>query len=152
MKKGDEGYWAWRARTGATKKLKSPKHLWQLACKYFESCDESPYNKKDFIRGGESAGALVDLPTMIPYTWQGLDNYLNESGVLAKIEDYRTNKDGRYSEFAEVLHLIGSEIFDRKYTGGAVGAFPVALITRDLGMTEKTEQTVIAEQPLFPDK
>lgn len=152
MKKGDPGYWDWRANTGKPKNLRNPKQLWKLACEYFQSVDERPFKKKDFIRGGESAGTIIDIETIMPYTWQGLDDYLFANGVLAKLEDYRANKDNRYPEFAETLSRITGIIFDQKYSGAAVGAFNASLISKDLGISEKIQQTITMEQPLFPDE
>ena len=151
MKRGDLGYWAWRAKVGQPKKIPTPQILWEAACEYFQMRDESPWEKEDFIRGGESAGGKVYLNTAVPYTWCGLEDYLREKGLAAKLDDYRANKEGRYSEYADICTHIGQIIFDQKFTGAAVGAFNANIIARDLGLTEKTQNTVITEQPLFPD-
>ena len=151
MKKGEPGYWKWVANTGSPKNLRNPKQLWKLACEYFESIDERPFEKQDFIRSGESAGTIVKLKTIMPYTWQGLELYLRDAGVLAKLDDYRANKESRYTEFADVLARITQMIYDQKYSGAAVGAFNAAIISKDLGLTEKIQQTIAMEQPLFPD-
>ena len=151
MKRGDLGYWAWRAKTGAPKKIPTPEILWDLACKYFQIRDESPWIKKDFIRGGDNAGKLVDLETAVPYTWAGLEDYLRENGILARLDDYKANKGGNYAEFSDVCTHIRQIMYDQKFTGASVGAFNANIIARDLGLTDKTENTLITEQPLFPD-
>lgn len=151
MKRGDLGYWAWRAKVGQPKKIPSPEILWETACQYFQMRDESPWVKKDFIRGGDSAGHIVDLETAVPYTWAGLEDFLREKGLAAKLDDYRANKAGNYSEYSDVLSHISQIIFDQKFTGAAVGAFNSNLIAKDLGLVEKTQNTIITEQPLFPD-
>ena len=56
MKQGDPGYWEWRKKIGRPKAIKSPEKLWSLACEYFQMVDSNPGYKKDFIKGGESAG------------------------------------------------------------------------------------------------
>lgn len=151
MKRGDLGYWSWRAKVGRPKNIPTPQLLWEYACKYFEMIDESPFLKQDFIRGGDSAGKIVELETMLPYTWAGLEDYLAENDILAKLEDYKANKDNRYSEFAEVITHIDKIIYDRKYSGAAVNAFNANIIARDLGLADKTQNTITVEQPLFPD-
>lgn len=151
MKRGDLGYWAWRAKVGRPKNIPTPELLWELACKYFQMRDETPWVKNDFIRGGESAGRVVGLETAVPYTWMGFEDYLCENDILAKLEDYKKNRDGKYSEFSEVITRIGAVIYDQKFTGASVGAFSPNIIARDLGLTDKTENTIITEQPLFPD-
>lgn len=151
MKRGDLGYWEWRKNTGKPKNLKSPEQLWQVACDYFQMVDEMPAEKQDFIRGGDKAGDIVRLENIQPYTWRGFNDYLREKGLLAKLEDYKTNKDGRYTEYAEVIASIGDVMFDQKFRGAAVGAFKENIISMELGLSAKTENTIITEQPLFPD-
>lgn len=151
MKRGDLGYWEWRKNTGRPKNLESPQQLWDYACEYFQMVDELPYEKLDFIKGGDRAGQIVRLDTIQPYTWAGFEDYLSEKGVIAKLEDYKANKENRYTEFAEVITRIRNVMFDQKFRGAAVGAFKENIIARDLGLTDKTENTLITEQPLFPD-
>ena len=151
MKRGDLGYWEWRKNTGRPKKIATPEILWDHACDYFQMRDESPWLAHDVIRGGESAGRDIHIEKLEPYTWAGLDDYLFEKDVIAKLEDYKANKDGRYSEFTEVVTRIRGVMYDQKFRGAAVGAFKENIIARDLGLTDKTESTIIAEQPLFPD-
>lgn len=151
MKRGDLGYWAWRKNTGRPKNLESPEQLWGYACDYFQMVDEMPAEKQDFIRGGESAGSIVRLETIQPYTWAGFEDYLSEKGIIAKLADYKSNKDNRYEKFAPIIARIGNVMFDQKFRGAAVGAFKENIIARDLGLTDKTENTLIQEQPLFPD-
>ena len=151
MKRGDLGYWQWRKNTGRPKKLKSAQQLWEHACDYFQMMDESPFMKQDFIRGGDAAGSIIELETIQPYTWEGFEDYLREHQIIAKLDDYRSNKEGRYSEFAEIITHIGKVMYDRKFRGAAVGAFNANIIARDLGLTDKTQTTVAMEQPLFPE-
>lgn len=151
MKRGDLGYWDWRKKVGVSKNLKSPEELWGHACAYFQMVDEMPSEKQDFIRGGELAGKIVRLESIQPYTWAGFSDYLCEKGILARISDYKSNKDNRYEEFAPIIARINDVMFDQKFRGAAVGAFKENIIARDLGLTDKTENTLIQEQPLFPD-
>ena len=151
MKRGDLGYWAWRAKTGAPKKIPTPGIMWDLACKYFQMVDEMPYEKQDFIKGGEQAGTIIRLESIQPYTWAGFEDYLAENDILAKLDDYISNKEGRYAEFTAIIARIRGVMYDQKFRGAAVGAFKENIIARDLGLTDKTESTIIQEQPLFPD-
>ena len=151
MQRGDPGYWEWLKKVGKPKNLKNPKQLMSAAIEYFEWCDEHPFKKQDFLKGGELAGTKIELDVMRPYTWQGLEMWLRDKGLLAKLDDYRSNKRDAYSEFADALGHIEKIIIDQKYSGAASGFFNPMLISRDLGLTEKSESTVIIEQPLFPD-
>lgn len=151
MKRGDPGYWKWRGNVGKPKNLKSPKQLMDAASEYFQWCDDNPFVKHDFIRSGDMAGDIVSIPTMRPYTWQGLEMWLRDKNLLAKLDDYRSNKDGRYPEYADTLTHISQIIFDQKFSGAAVGLFNSNLISKDLGLVDRTENTIISEQPLFPE-
>ena len=64
----DPGYWEWRKKVGRPKAIKTPNQLWKYACEYFQRVEESPFKKQDFIRGGESAGSIVELDTLKPFT------------------------------------------------------------------------------------
>ena len=151
MKRGDLGYWECRAKVGAPKKIPTPDIMWELACKYFQMVDEMPSEKQDFIRGGETAGTIVVLESIQPYTMSGFEDYLAENDIVAKLDDYISNKDNRYSEFTAIITRIRNIMFDQKFRGAAVGAFKENIIARELGLTDKSESTIIAEQPLFLD-
>lgn len=145
-----KAYWEGRKKLGRPKLIETPEELWGYACEYFNRVNGTPFKKQDFIRGGEYAGSKVNLDQMAPYTWEGLEAYLFEKVGIAHIEDYRYNKDGRYEKFTGIIHAIGKIIYDRNFSGAAVGAFSHNLIARQLGLTEKTEMKV-TEQPLFGD-
>ena len=152
---GDPGYWEWRKQTGfrgRPKAIPTPRKMWDLACEYFQMVDETPYKKQDFIKGGESAGSIVELNNIRPYTWQGFGDYLHSQGMLTRINDYKLNRDGRYSEFTEVISAIDDIMFSQKFSGAAVGAFNANIISRDLGLVDKSQMHVTEEQPLFGDE
>ena len=151
MKRGEPGYWSKANKVGRPKNLKSPIILMDAAKEYFEWCDENPFKKQDFIKGGVMAGTVVTLDVMRPYTWQGLEMWLYDKNLLAKLDDYRANKNGNYSEFSDTLMHITNIIREQQLTGGLADVFNSNLISRVLGLTEKSESTVTIEQPLFPD-
>lgn len=103
------------------------------------------------MKGGAKAGQIIDMPTMRPYTWEGLTDYCFEKNVIQDLEDYRFNTGGRYSEFKGIIRAINTVIFDRNFSGAAMEMLNPNLIARQLGMAEKTHMTVAEEQPLFGD-
>jgi len=151
LDRDQEDYWDKRKRRGRPKALKSPDHLWSLACDYFKRRDKQKIVKKEFIRGGERAGEVVDLEQMVPYTWQGFEAYLHERKIIAHLRDYRANKGNYYDDYSEILIVIGHIMYDQKFTGAASGAFNANVIIRDLGLSERTEMLIQQEQPLFGD-
>ena len=149
----DEGYWEWRAENPPVGRPKTftPKKLWELACKYFERTRNNHFYKQDFIKGGEMAGTIVQLKLTRPFTWQGFEDYLNEQGLIARIDDYKLNRDGRYGAFVDVVRAIDSVIYSQKFERAASGVFNANIIARDLGLADKSQIKVTEEQPLFGD-
>lgn len=124
-------YWQLREKNGRKKK-ENPDSLWEAACNYFQWADENPWMKKDFVRGGDSAGRIVDLPTQRPYTIQEMCVHI---GISVKtFETYGKNKD-----FLPITTHIREIIYAQKFSGAAVGAFNANIIARDLGLTDKQE-------------
>ena len=166
VQRDDPNYWEWRKNVGSPKALKSPAMLWQLACEYFKLIDSRPFKKQEQRKGivklergmkldPETLASLkspvIEIDTIRPYTWAGFESYLIECSVIVRLEDYKSNKEGRYAEFAEVVRAIDRTMFAQKFEGAAVGAFNANIIARDLGLAEKT-QIKIEEQPLFGDE
>lgn len=151
---GDPDYWEWRGRTGMRgkpKAFKNPEHLWHVACQYFDRITKNPFYKEDFVRGGDEAGTIVKLKTIRPFTWAGLEDFCNEKGYLNCLEDYQRNKDNRYTEYASVIRAIDKTMRTQKFEGAAVGAFNANIISRDLGLIDKSEQRVENITVTLPD-
>lgn len=151
MSKATPLYWQELKKVGRPRKCDDPEKLWLVACDYFTWAVNNPLYKKEVIKGGDLAGEIVSVPIDRPFTWQGLENHLRINGLMAKLDDYRANKNNNYEAFSDILTCISNIIVEQKYTGALVGTYNPNLIARDLGMTEKSETTVRTEQPLFPD-
>lgn len=139
MKKGEPGYWAWRKNVGRKKAIRTPQKMWTLACEYFEETDANPFMKNEAIKSGELAGTVMQVPTIRPYSWEGFSDYLLSQGIAGDVDNYRINRDGRYSEFTGVMREIKAVMFQQKFDGAAVGAFNSNVIVRDLHLVEKKE-------------
>ena len=93
----------------------------------------------------------VSISKEIPLTWGGFEIYLRRKKILVKLDDYKSNKEDRYSAYAGVLHAIGQEIYDDKFTGAVAGIFQHNIIAADLSLVSKQEvkntgaQSVIIE-------
>ena len=149
--KENPNYWQWRANTGAKKKISSPKVLLELAMGYFEWIDAHPFEKQDFIKSGPAAGQIVITHYPRPYTWQGLQLWIKNKTGLVKLEDYRINRQNKYAKFSDAIAQITEIIDDNKLSGALSGHFNPNIVSKQLGLVEKTESTVKTEQPLFPD-
>lgn len=118
------------------KNIESPEQLYSLFEGYKEECKENPkyenfYNHKE--------GCEIRVSREVPLTWNGFDIYLRAEKILAKLEDYKANKDKRYSEYADIIHAIGQEIYEDKFIGATVGIYSHNIIARDLGLADKKE-------------
>jgi hypothetical protein len=152
LRPGDPGYWEWRKNTGRKKILKTPEHLWRVACDYFESVDSKPFLKNEAIKSGDLAGTTMVVETIRPYTWEGLDDYLFEQGIGVTLDEYRHNKRGAYEEYSPIIARIHKIIRNRNLEGAAVGALKENIIARYHELGDKQAVTIKEEQPLFGDE
>jgi hypothetical protein len=136
-------------KVGRPKNIKDPEELLVHFKNYVIEVDENPFMKQEVLKGGQAAGKIIGVPTIRPYTWTGLDTYLSNKGLLAKLEDYKANSKGNYAEFSDTIAYIGKLMYDQKFSGAAVGAFNANIIASDLGLVAKSQIDVKTEQPLF---
>lgn len=124
---------------GRPKAISSPSQLWALACEYFQECDLNPWIKTDF-KGKDAI--RCHIPTATPYTFGGFDEFLRSRRILAKLEDYRKNREEKYSEFSEVITRIENIIRDQKLQGALVGVYDARIVSAELGLMQKHEVTL----------
>lgn len=129
----------------------TPEVLWALACEYFKESHKDIMIKKDFIRSGDFAGTIVEMPTERPYSWTSLDLFLAYKGIRRTIRDIRENRQNLYDEYIPVIQKIDAVIYQQKFDGAAIGGYNPQLIIRDLGLAEKVDAKLQQEQPLFSD-
>ncbi len=137
-------FWKARSKHGRDLIFSSPTLLWEAACEYFEATDKRKWIKFDWV--GKDA-MKVERETEVPYTISGFCLFLDID------EDTFNNygsKEG-YEDFFGIASRIRRIIYTQKFEGAAVGAFNANIIARDLGLVDKKEQNIVAEQPLFPD-
>jgi hypothetical protein len=93
---------------------------------------------------------MVAEPLEVPLTLEGFEIWtLNKFGF--HIEQYFKNVEKRYEEFVPICTHIRKEIRRDQIEGGMVGQYNASITQRLNGLTEKVENTIVAEQPLFPD-
>ncbi len=142
--KGNQ-FWRIRSKHGRDKLFSSPEVLWEAATEYFEWCEKNPLMSAEQAKGiskpimdekkGELVFApnLIDLPKMRPFTWDGLELYLD----IFSLREYKTNPD--YKDFSQVIGRIEKIIYNQKFSGAAAGFLNPNIIARDLGLKERTE-------------
>lgn len=129
----------------------TPEALWDLACLYFAGSDKDTIEKKDFIRSGDAAGKVIEINVKRPYSWTSLELFVAYHGIKCNLSDLRANRDDFYPDFKETVAAIDQVIRQQKFDGAAAGNYNPHLIIRDLGLADKVDASVKAEQPLFVD-
>lgn len=127
-------FWKLRSSHGRDKLFATPDLLWDAACEYFEWCEANPLPAEDFITGGPMAGQKVTLNKMRPFTMQGLCGYLDCSTGY-----FREFKKDCTKDFVSVVIRIEEAVYNQKFTGAASGFFNANIISRDLGLADKSD-------------
>lgn len=71
-------------------------------------------------------------------SWEGFETYLADNKIINDLRDYRYNKDGRYSDYTEIITRIGNKIYNNNFKGAATNQLNSNLIARQLGIKEQT--------------
>jgi hypothetical protein len=80
---------------------------------------------------------------MPPLTMEGFDVYvMNYEGTQSKgVEQYFSNREGRYSAYVDICSRIKREIRNDQIEGGMVGQYNPSITQRLNNLTEKTDVT-----------
>jgi hypothetical protein len=131
-------YWKFRGKHGRGF-VYTPEKLWEEAVEYFEWMNERVWNKKDFIKSGDSAGKTVDLPTSKPFSLETFCLFADIS--FQTFLNYESNQDP-YKDFFEITSRIRAVIEAQQFEGATVGAYNGNIIARKLGLSDKKELEV----------
>jgi len=133
---------------GVHKKIESPEKLLEYFKQYREFTKSNPFVIGDWVGG---MAKDVERKKEKPLTVEGFENWLEDSEVINDLGDYFSNRDNRYSDFTTICSRIKREIRQDQIEGGMAGIYNPSITQRLNGLKEQTENTVIVEQPLFPD-
>jgi len=145
--KGNQ-FWKLRSKHGRDKLFATSKLLWDAACEYFQWCDENPWLKSEQGKKPPKPFKLendeiiiipdvVQIPTSRPYTMTGLCLYLGCN--VQYFNQFKKSLDKNENDFSVVITRIEEIVYTQKFEGAAVGAFNANIISRDLGLIEKTD-------------
>lgn len=116
---------------GAPRVFPTAEHLWEACCGYFQWVEDHPLSeRKAFAYQGYIS--TEDLPKMRAMTIKGLCTYLS-------ITWQTWNRYREREGFKEVCAIVDMIIDDQKFTGAAADLLNAGLITRDLGLADRTE-------------
>jgi len=122
-------YWKKRKRHGRKRLFASPEQL-RAACEdYFQWMDDYPWIKKIAITRGSSAGELLRVPCVKPYTLSGLCLYLKVSAAYWRNFRRLTQDEG----FLSVIEWVEGVIHTQQFEGACVGAFSGRITSAVIG-------------------
>lgn len=135
--KGNE-FWKLRSKHGRDKLFASPVLLWEAACEYFQWCRRTPlYKSEAFAYQGKIR--LKSIPIMRAMTMGQLCFYLNCNEAYFRI--FKSQSGEIDKDFNTVIHDIEQVIYTQKFQGAAAGLLNPNIISRDLGLSDKTDIT-----------
>lgn len=126
--------WNRKSTKGKKATFNNSQELWRAACEYFEWATENPLiEEKPMNIAGALVMAQVNKPRVFTFAAMCLD--LDVS--------YSTYKGWRNDEsLSEACDWIDNVIYTQKFEGAAAGIFNAGIISRDLGLADRTESTV----------
>lgn len=133
---------------GVHKKIESPEKLLEYFKQYKKFVKSNPFIVEDWVGG---AGKDVNRKKEKPLTVEGFENWLEDGEIINDLGDYFANTDKRYSDYTTICSRIKREIRQDQIEGGMAGIYNPSITQRLNNLKEQTENTVVIEQPLFPD-
>lgn len=134
--KGNE-FWKARSSHGAVRKFKTAKQLEKACCDYFDWASANPLEEeKLFAYEGKVFPGTASK--MRPFTLSGLSLFLGISQQSWR--DWRNPGHDNYREdLAPVIAWAETVIWTQKFEGAAAGLLNANIISRDLGLADKSE-------------
>lgn len=127
-------FWLKRSSHGRNPIFPDAETLWNAACEYFQWAEDNPLEEeKVFHAAGQVTHAKVSK--MRAMTQAGLCLFLDIG--TSTYADY-ASRDG----FSEVTGTIDNVIRGQKFAGAAADLLNANIIARDLGLTDKNQQTI----------
>jgi hypothetical protein len=133
---------------GRTKFIETPEKLKEYFLSYQKETKNNPFIVKDWV--GKDALEVYKEKER-PLTIEGFECWLADNDIIEDLGDYLKNKDKRYDDYAPICSYIKKHTRKDQIEGGMAGVYNPSITQRLNGLTEQIQNTVIAEQPLFPD-
>lgn len=123
------------------KYIETPERLYEIFQEYKNSL------KAREIQKATPKGVVSEWHTP-PLTMEGFEVFVyNWEGIESKgVEQYFSNREGRYLAYVDICSRIKKEIRRDQIEGGMVGQFNPSITQRLNGLTEKTDVTTQGER------
>jgi len=135
---------------GKQKYIETPEKMWDLFEKYKQEVKSNPTIVKDWV--GKDAEPVYREKER-PLTMVGFECFVmnNTKITYPDLTDYFENKDERYSNYIPISSRIRAEITNDQINGGMTMIYSQNLTARLNNLSDNTKNTIVTEQPLFPD-
>jgi hypothetical protein len=131
-------FWKNRTKHGRDRLYAEPNTLWEAACEYFEWCESNPI-LEDTINFYQGAPYHEELKHQRVKTMGGLWIYL---GIFRQTWDLWKTQRKDDQDFIAVISLIEEVVREDKLTGAVAGVYNANIISRDLGLADKTSTEI----------
>lgn len=139
IKDTTKGHWEaidvnWTGYTGPIPKFNHPQELWEACVGYFEWVKANPIIVEETINyQGTGNPHNTYRPRVMTITALCVHLGIGQSTW----KDYRRER----GDLIPVIEMVQNIIWANKYEGAAVNLFNSQMVSRDLGLTEKVEQS-----------
>lgn len=130
--------------------FEEPQELWEFFQQYKKYIEDNPIQEVIWV--GRDA-IEKKKKHLMPPTWKGFEAFLFRIGVgnctaCVNLDNYRRNVGESYAEFLGIVRIIGAEMFERKFSGAAVGIYQYNIIARELGLAD-AQEVISFQRPIL---
>jgi hypothetical protein len=136
------------ARPKGTKNIETPEKMWEYFETYKKWVKSNPIQVQDYV--GKDA-EMVYRTKERPLTIDGFECWCYDNQIISDLSQYFANTEQRYTDYQTICSRIRKAVRTDQIEGGMAGIYNPSITQRLNNLTEKTENTIITEQPLFPD-
>jgi hypothetical protein len=133
---------------GKRKYIETPEKMWEYFETYKKWVKSNPIQVQDYV--GKDA-EMVYRTKERPLTIDGFECWCYDNEIISDLSQYFANTEQRYSDYQTICTRIRKAVRTDQIEGGMAGIYNPSITQRLNNLTEKTENTIITEQPLFPD-
>ena len=133
---------------GKRKYIETPEKMWEYFESYKKWVKSNPIKVQDYV--GKDA-EMVYRTKERPLTIDGFECWCYDNEIISDLSQYFANTEQRYTEYQTICSRIRKAVRTDQIEGGMAGIYNPSITQRLNNLTERTENTIITEQPLFPD-
>lgn len=133
---------------GKRKYIETPEKMWEYFESYKKWVKSNPIKVQDYV--GKDA-EMVYRTKERPLTIDGFECWCYDNEIISDLSQYFANTEQRYTDYQTICSRIRKAVRTDQIEGGMAGIYNPSITQRLNNLTERTENTIITEQPLFPD-